>query len=125
MRCEGAQYDGYFALAAPLLDQMALIAKEAQQLQDLPAERREALLAAVLDLRASMETIPVPECLAGVHSQALAAGALLQETLEAIGRSEFATATETLQEAYEALAEALALYAMGAWKLTATTTPTP
>jgi hypothetical protein len=104
---------------------MALIAGEAQRLQDLPAERSDALLVSVLDIRASLEAIPVPECLAAVHSQALAAGALMQQTLEAMARSDFSMAKDRLQQAYEALTGATALYVMQSWELTATTTPAP
>jgi hypothetical protein len=60
IRCEGTQYEPYFALVSPLLDQMVLIAREAQQLQDLPADRRDTLLAAVSSLRSSIEAIPAP-----------------------------------------------------------------
>lgn len=107
--CPPTEAQAYLDVAYVLADEMAVDAKKAQALEalssaDLSALRQQAAVRA--DRLAQLQP---PACLQPAHVQLSESFRLMQTSLRLIAESDIPAASQSLKDAYEALAQAAAL----------------
>ena len=116
--CTPTELEAYVALAAPLLDQLAVADREATQLQALTTEQVAALAVTAAAIGEQLSALLPPDCLHAAHAAALDGARLLSQALDGIAVGAYANAESDLRSSFEAVSSAAALIGMQYWELT-------
>ncbi len=108
--CPPSEIDQYLDIVLPLADEHTIDTYEAQKMEVLKDESHIVALRdkAIIRLK-SIQGIQAPSCLIVAHEKMTESFELLVSTWDLIRVKDYSTATTTLQQCYEALAEAVAM----------------
>ena len=123
--CLRADLEGYLSQQGPILDQAAILAREATALQSLNPERAIEMLVDIQELQTKLTAFTPPLCLVQVQQSASSALAWLENALQFIVNGDFAQAEPALMESFTLLADSAARLAMLNLDLKAISTPRP
>ena len=105
--CQPGEFDAYYNVWVPIADQVLLMANEGKQLEELPKNRAEEILAEINRLRTAIELMTAPPCMENAHQQTIDAINFLESSINSLLVEDFDKAKEELQESFGAISWAM------------------
>jgi hypothetical protein len=121
--CSPSNIDAFKASLLPLLDEIAVVSREATQLSALPDDRVAELSTQSTTLYNKIAATQAPDCLEGARDAALEGASLLVQAIGSIASRDYPQAESSLRASFESVAQAAAIIAIQTWEATATSTP--